>query len=227
MHPTTILRALACALLGLSATAAIAAQAAAEPSGVLSCESGRTERDALKRTPAKVKRPAKHVLVVVTAKGPQRFVDKPPYDEPLSGVSWQYCGYDNQAKAHLIGKIDEDIFTGVLLFDETGATLPAGETVWFAPNRQAFLAAVQPNGLDGQNWSVAGIDGKPIWQGYAGMPGKERGQFLSQFTAPQWSARGELRTAYACAGPSGKEGVARLIRSADGKWGWHVPKNAC
>jgi hypothetical protein len=216
-------RALLCALLGLCAGAAFAADSA----GVLSCEDdGRTERTALRRTPDKVKRPATHLLLVVTAKGPHRFTDKPPYDEPLAGVKWRYCGYDAQAQAHLIGKDDEGTFTGVLLLDDSGAALPAGKRVVFAPNRQAFLASEQPDGLDGENWSVAGIDGKTIWKGYAGMPAKAPGEFLSQFTAPYWTARGELRTRYTCAGPHALEGDARLIRSADGQWRWHT-QGAC
>lgn len=110
----------------------------------------------------------KGVLEVVTERGPRRFVDAP-------GARWRYCGYDAQAKAHLIGKDDDSTGAGELLLQETGAQLHAGHTVVFAPDRKAFLAIEQEGGEDGEHWTVPGTDGKPIWSGYAGVVAKVDG----------------------------------------------------
>jgi hypothetical protein len=70
----------------------------------------------LREAPKGVRRVSKHVLEVISKKGRQRFVDKPPHDEgEMGGVHWRYCGYDVNAKAHLIEMIDESSCSGDLL----------------------------------------------------------------------------------------------------------------
>lgn len=52
--------------------------------------------------PHGAKRPAKHRLQVGWSGDTKLFNDKPPYNEPLDGVWWAYCGYSPTLKLHLI-----------------------------------------------------------------------------------------------------------------------------
>jgi hypothetical protein len=163
---------------------------------------------------------SEHVLEITSQKGPRRFVDKPPYDE-LGGTLWRYCGYDALAKVHLIEVSDETAYSGDLLWDETGRLQRAGHTVLFSPNRQAFLAIEQEDGVDGENWTVYANSGKSIWKGYAGMVAKVRGieSVISTFEHPQWTHQGELTANFVCTS-SKTNGVVTLVRSSSGKWSW-------
>jgi hypothetical protein len=187
---------------------------------VLSCENQKVESIALKQAPKGARRVSEHVLEVTSQKGPQRFVDKPPYDE-LGGARWRYCGYDALAKVHLIEVNDESAYSGDLLWEETGKLLRAGHTVLFSPNRQAFLSIEQEDGMDGERWTVYDIRGKPIWKGYAGTVAKVDGvdSVVSTFAHPQWTQKGELTARFACTS-SKTNGVVTLARSPSGSWSW-------
>jgi hypothetical protein len=191
-------RALAGALFALVNTAVLAKDA--RP--VLSCENQKMEQATLKQAPMGARRLGTHVLEVTSKKELQRFVDKPPHDEGrMSGVHWRYCGYDAQAKAHLIEKMDEGLYSGDLLMDETGKLMRAGHTVVFGPNREEFLAVEQDGGVDGENWAVYETTGKTMWKGYAGTISKVDGIYtvVSTFERPQWTKQGELTANFVCA----------------------------
>jgi hypothetical protein len=208
------------ALIGVLFTSVSLTALAAESQSVLSCENQKVESIALKQAPKGARRVSEHVLEVTSQKGPRRFVDKPPYDE-IGGVRWRYCGYDALAKVHLIELNDESGYSGDLLWDETGKLVRAGHTVLFSPTRSTFLAIEQEDGVDGENWTVYGITGKPIWKGYAGTVAKLGGvdSVVSTFADPHWTRQGELTARFVCAS-SKTNGVVTLAQSPSGNWSW-------
>jgi hypothetical protein len=218
MSSTVLTRALVCALLVFVRATVLAEDS--QP--VLSCETQKVERAALRKAPSGARRMGTHVLEVISKKGPQRFIDKPPHDEGgMSGVHWRYCGYDAQAKAHLIEMTDEGLFSGDLLLEETGKLVRAGHTVVFAPNGKEFLAVEQEDGVDGENWTVYDTTGKTMWKGYAGTTAKVNGidTVVSTFERPQWTNQGELTAHFVCAS-SKVHGVVTLTRSPSGNRSW-------
>jgi hypothetical protein len=218
MSSTVLKHALACASFAF----VIPAVGAKESHGILSCETQKVERAALKQAPKAVRRVSKHVLEVTTTKGPQRFVDKPPHDEvEMAGVHWRYCGYHAHAKAHLIEMIDESSYSGDLLLEETGQLMDAGHTVLFSPNKKEFLAIKQDAGVDGENWAVQDMTGQTIWTGYAGTVANVDGveMVVSTFERPQWTTQGELTARFVCAS-SKAQGTVTLVRSPSSGWGW-------
>src|SRR5690242_11699985 len=64
--------------------------------------------------PHAAKRLSQHRLQVGWASGSHIFEDKPPYDDP-SNLRWAYCGYSPALNVHLLLKVEDDLFTGVLL----------------------------------------------------------------------------------------------------------------
>ena len=210
------------ALVAVSICAVAMSGLAAESPSVFSCASERVERVALRQAPGKAQRVNKHVLEVVSQKGVRRFIDKPPYDEgERAGVRWRYCGYDARVKAHLIELLDESVYSGYLLWDETGKRMRAGHTVLFAPTGTAFLAIEQEDGVDGENWTVHDATGKAIWKGYAGTVAKIAGidNVISTFDRPRWTRQGALTARFVCAS-SKMTGVVTLMRAASGDWHW-------
>jgi hypothetical protein len=218
MSSTVLKHALVCASFAF----VIPAVGAKESQGILSCETQKVERAALKQAPKTIRRVSKHVLEVTTTKGPQRFVDEPPHDEvEISGVHWRYCGFDAHAKAHLIEMIDESSYSGDLLLEETGQRVRAGHTVLFSPTMKEFLAIEQEAGVDGENWTVQDLTGKTIWKGYAGTLTKVDGvdMVVSTFEHPGWTKQGELTARFVCASAK-PSGVVTLARAPSGNWSW-------
>ncbi|MGJ7918781.1 hypothetical protein ACI48D_25340 [Massilia sp. LXY-6] len=216
MSSTVISRALVCATLALASTAVLCR----ESQSTLSCETAKVERTALGQAPKGARRVEKHVLEVITAKGAKRFVDKPPYEE-MGGLRWRYCGYAPQAKAHLIERMDEDFYSGDLLFDDTGRLMHAGHTVLFSPDEKEFLAIEQEDGVDGENWTVYDAAGKAKWKGYAGTTAKVDGidSVISTFDHPQWNNQSKLTARFVCTS-SKTHGVVTLSRSPSGNLSW-------
>lgn len=210
------------AFIWVSLTLLGAPALAQEPQHVLSCETAKAEDIAFKQAPMGARRVGTHVLEVVSRRGPQRFVDKPPHDEGgMSGVHWRYCGYASQAKAHLIEMTNEGLFSGKLLLDETGKQVRAGHTVFFSPTGKAFLAVEQESGMDGEEWTVYDAAGNKLWEGYAGTTAKIDGidTVVSTFERPTWTKQGGLTAHFLCAASSNR-GIVRLVRSSSGDWRW-------
>jgi hypothetical protein len=219
MSFTVLSRVLVCASFALISTAVLAKDL--QPA--LSCEAAKVEKAALAQAPSGARRVETHVLEVATKNGRKRFVDKPPHNEGgMSGEHWRYCGYDAQAKAHLIEKTDTGLFSGDLLLEQTGKVLRAGHTVLFSPNGKEFLAIEQEDGVDGANWAIYDTHGKPMWRGYAGTISKMGGieAVVSTFEHPKWTAKGNLTARFVCA-TSNIHGVVTLTRSPSGDWRWH------
>lgn len=219
MSSTVPSRLLVRAVLVLACTAGTAQ--AADVQHALACgQTTNAERGALKQAPYGARRAAPHVLELISQHGSRQFVDKPPYDE-LGGEHWRYCAFDRRANTHLIEHVEGDLFSGILLFDDTGKTLKAGHTVLFSPSRQAFLAIEQQSGMDGESWTLYDLSGKIMWQGYAGIIGKVDGveMVAASFDRPRWNAKGEL-TARAECSASGAKGSVILHPSEPGSAAW-------
>ena len=186
----------------------------------LACNPNADEKTAMKQAPGGAKRTSEHLMEVRTSSGTRRFVDQPPHDG-ISGLHWLYCGYHPLTKTHLIHKQHEALFSGQLLFEDSGKILNAGHTVLFSNDGKKYLAIEQLSGMDGENWSVFDSDGKKVWRGYAGTSRKERGisTTVSQFEQPRWDAQGELTARYVCMEPVKGKGTVVLVESGK-TWGW-------
>jgi hypothetical protein len=169
-----------------------------------------------------------HALVVNYKLGAKRFVDKPPYDEELSGLHWHYCGYIPAVKAHLVEMDQDDLFSGKLLLNDTGLLLDAGHTVYPSPDGRLFLAIRQEDGMDGELWLVSDLSGRKLWSGYAGtmvmvkLPGSTGAPYEgveSTYEDPHWSAQGVLQARVVCHNSRGTKGTVTLTQAAN-SWRW-------
>jgi hypothetical protein len=191
------------------------------------------ERAALSRAPTGTSRPLPHRLTVAWKGGIRVFVDQPPHDEGLSGVHYLYCGYEPTLGFHLIHKQDRSVFTGVLLNDTTGQVLSAGERVIFSGDRRQYFAAIQPDGLDGQEWHVRSRDGVLIWKGRSAVAekGPKYDYVIANLDKVHWNGAGQLQATLTCEGGRGKSvtGSVTLTRTDKG-WAWlpeiHCPRTS-
>jgi hypothetical protein len=213
---------IACLMLCAASAVAMAA-----PEQV-SCDDYMNDAAAVKTAPHGAPRSSPHLLTVNYQGGVKRFQDQPPYQEAFAGAHWYYCGYAPALRAHLIGKNEDDLFSGVLLLDDTGQLVDAGQRVYPSPDGKWFLAERQQSGEDGSRWLVAERSGKPRWDGYAGVltnriekPGSEPvGYVTASFEDPYWDGS-VLRAKVACSDPPEANGVASLV-SVGGKWQWQT-----
>jgi hypothetical protein len=153
------------------------------------------ETQRMHASPHEVKRVGKHQIDVAWSSGKRTFRDKPPYDDPLAGVWWAYCGYNPVLKMHLLYKAAGDNFTGMLMDDVTGKLLPGGEKVLFSPDRKQFLAYEQPDGQDGQTLKLYDHSGNLVWQGYNGILSPDRKTVVAEFTDISWHGSRLVATA--------------------------------
>jgi hypothetical protein len=187
----------------------------------------------LRQAPFGVKRISKHHLKVNWAKGNLDFIDKPPYDEPLDGTAYFYCGYNSIVGMHLIHKSEDSIFTGVLVDDTTGKITPAGQYVSFSKDKNKYFATVQPDGLDGEEWYVYAKDGKLIWKGLSGITQKnlkyDYEYFVVELSNPRWNLNGELEATGICASErdnAKKKETIVTLKLTEKNWEW-LPKISC
>lgn len=195
---------------------------------VLSCSNqDYDERAMLRESAGMAARTGKHTFVVKYSGGTKLFVDKPPHAE-LSGTHWHYCGYNKQSKMSLIGKQTEGLFSGVILFQETGATIHAGHTVLISPDKKYILAVEQEDGMDGELWSLLDFSGKRLWRGYAGITKTmtSKGHTYDSIYAEYENPRRENGFAADFVCPDGpKKGVVTL-KQAGKQWKW-LPEYTC
>ncbi len=163
---------------------------------------------------------AGHALLVHWSHGVRRFSDRPPYDASLDGLHWTYCGFSHELSMHLIGEQNGGLFTGVLLDDKTGSVLPAGEDVWFSPNRLYYLASEQPDGQDGPTLSVHAIDGRSVWKGYGGILEPNGVGVLADFVRAGWNDQNQVTMEVSL--PDGRRRTVTLTRVGN-SWQW-LPK---
>jgi hypothetical protein len=226
----TLLRLAAPVLFALSATAQTTGELA------LTCANPTTEPTRLDRLvePATVEESARlqyaahgtrrlttHELQVVWANGQRLFKDEPPFDEPMAGIFWVYCGYSSPLKLHLVGKNDANnsfIVTGDLVDDNNGSVLPGGEAILFSPNRKLYLAYEQPYGQDGETLKLYSREGHLLWQGYNGFLSPDGKIVLGEFEHLHWDSRSRL---VAEIKPVGKQRMTViLVHRGSTKWEW-------
>lgn len=191
----------------------------------LSCESAGDDHSRIsKLAPDIVSRVNEHQLKIVTKSGTVLLVDKPPYNEPLSGVRYQFC--DRRAGFLLVLMRDETQFTGQLINEETGAVTDAGEYVLMSSDRRAYFATEQPDGLDGQEWSIHAVGGKRSWSGYSffsqrGNPNRP----YAYLENPAWLPSGEFTATASCASNIEIKWTVKLVKNR-GEWSWQ-PQRKC
>lgn len=210
-------------MLGLSGCLNLAHGAGAH----LACTSAADEDAAeAKRIAARaqgvVRREGKHVLSVRTAQGVLRFADKPPHDEPLSGDHYRFC--DRRDGFILLQRSVESDGTGVLIDEATGRKTEGGEEVLFSNDRRAYFATMQPDGLDGQRWTIRAVDGTPSWSGYSFIE-KRKGEFDATLDTPAWTDTGEFTAMAQCLGNDKLRWKVKLTK-VGGQWQWQ-PKRTC
>lgn len=194
----------------------------------LNCKE-KPEHDLFKQAPHGAKRSSKHVLEIKYSAGVRKFIDKPPYDQFVEGLSWEYCGYNENVKAHLILRRDEAWYSGSLLFEESGKVTKAGSTVVFSPNKLNFLAIQQWAGADGQDWNLFDTAGHKLWNGFStiDVPRKPTDTYTWEaVTIDNPSLSDDLQiSAHMSCWQSKKEGRITL-KKVGGKWEW-LPKIEC
>lgn len=184
----------------------------------------REEATRLQAAPHGAKRIGKHRLEVAWGGGKQIFEDKPPYNEPLDGIKWVYCGYDAKRGLHLILKQDQSVFTGALLDDGTGALLPGGQAVSFSSDEKYYLAYEQPDGQDGKTIKLYERTGTLVWKGYDGLLSDDEKSVVAEFQNMRWDSQNRLQADAVLDG--GKTVTVTLTLSKDGKreWSPHIGK---
>jgi len=198
--------------------------------GQVECGDYMNDAAAVSTAPHGATRSSPLLLTVNYQGGTKRFADQPPYQEAFAGVHWYYCGYVPALRAHLIGKNENSLFSGVLLLDDTGQLIDAGQRVYPSPDGTWFLAERQESGEDGSRWRVADRSGKTRWDGYAGIlsqktetPGSAPVDYVTaSFESPQWTG-GILQARLVCGDPQAN-GVASFVL-ADGKWRWQTDRD--
>jgi hypothetical protein len=191
---------------------------------MLSCNSSLKEQALIRsRAPEVASRKGKHELKIVTAKGILTFTDKPPHDEPLSGVHHYFC--DRKEGFILLRVEDESLFTGKLINEQTGVVTDAGQDVLFSADRRAYFATEQPDGLDGETWNIYAIDGRRSWSGYSFIPKSNEPLRLSAYLEnAKWLPNGEFSATASCGPDSGKKWTVKLVKDK-GYWDWKPKKN--
>jgi len=181
------------------------------------------ETERLKQAPHGAKRLGAHMIEVGWAGGKRVLKDKPPYDEPLDGVRWTYCGYNAELKLHMLLKEDEALFTGALVDDVTGALLPGGQKVLFSKNAEYYLAYEQPDGQDGETIKLYRRNGTLLWEGYNGFLSSD-GIVLTNFENMHWDDHD--RPQAIARREDGKTQTVTLTQGVAGKWDWlpHISK---
>jgi hypothetical protein len=183
------------------------------------CDIGDPHQEArlLRATNGMAYRHSLHELKLTVAGKELLFKDAPPYDEPLDGVSYTYCG--RKEGYSLVADRNGDLFTGKLIDERTGRVLPAGQEVLFSPDRRAYLASEQLDGMDGPMWTVYSIEGKVSWKGPSFVERAHSHENPVALDTPAWTATGELVAKAECGDTSQ---LAKLVKSG-GKWIWRLP----
>jgi len=168
-----------------------------------------------------VKRRSAHALDISVAGKVKKFIDRPPHDEPFSGVHYYFC--DRKAGFILLFKTDESVFSGTLINEHTGAITPGGEQVILSPDRRAYFVSEQPDGLDGEQWKIYFVDGKLSWSGFSFISNHDHAH--AYLEKPMWGLNGEFMAEAMCTQKPEKRWTVKLVNK-DGRWEWS-PKKKC
>lgn len=176
-----------------------------------------SEAKAFKTAPKGAKRLSDHVFVVQYESGYRRFADHRPYRDGLDGFHWTYCGYVPALHAHLIGMMDDDLFSGKLFLDRSGRLLDAGDTVHASPDGKRFLAASHRNGEVNDHWMISDLSGRRLWTGSFGV--STGGDAPVLYGDPRWIGNDTIRVPADCNDSSRKTGEGALVHEG-GTWRW-------
>lgn len=171
-----------------------------------------------------VKRQSTHLLQVTLAGATRKFADKPPYDEALEGVRYAFC--ERKDGFILIAHEDGGDFKGKLIDEASGKVTEAGTSVLFSPDRRAYLAKSQSDGLDATSLAIVALDGRRSWQGVDTLPHPTRkGEMTATLADLRWEANGELSAQATCLAGKAAPWRVKLIKSGSA-WDWQ-PKRKC
>lgn len=192
------------------------------------------EAKVLRQAPQGAKRTGRHHLRIKWTAGFREFADKAPYgDEFLEGTAYYYCGYNKTANIHLIHEQIDGLFTGILVDNASGKILPGGEKVSFSSDLSKYLAQVQPDGLDGEEWYVYQRNGQLVWKGLSGIsehhPKLNYDYFIVELSAPKWNGQGELEATGICASErekAKKKETTVTLKRVGRSWKW-LPELLC
>lgn len=193
----------------------------------LTCKTQIDDRSLISRlAPNIASRIDPHHLKIRTSKGDVSFVDIPPHDEPLSGVHYHFC--DRRGGFVLVVMEDEALFTGRLINEGTGKVTGAGQEVLLSEDRRAYFATEQPDGLDGEEWSIYAIGGNRSWKGYSFIAQQGNPQKIYAYLdQPQWLTNGEFSARASCASNVDVKWSVKLVKDKDlGEWLWR-PQKKC
>lgn len=197
----------------------------------LSCDGGSSaerEPDLIRKlAPDIAARSAPHVLQIKTKSKTLTFTDKPPYDEQLDGLRYYFCDRkDGLVLVKVDNNLDRNVFTGVLINEDSGKITQAGQDVIFSPDKRAYFATEQPDGLDGSVWKIYSADGKLSWSGYSFIPEAANDNLIYAFLDNQrWTGTGEFIAEASCLHDTNVKWGVKLTK-INGKWNWH-PKKKC
>lgn len=217
------MRANSCVFLLLLAVSALASAQT-----VLRCrapyDAAKEAAEIRRLAPESVQRTAPHVLRVTTAARALVLKDVPPYDEPLSGQHYYFC---SRGAGYLHFRFEDDsLFTGVLVNEQSGVLMPAGQEVIFSPDLRAYFATEQPEGLDGEVWKIRAADGRPSWSGYSFITRQDRPDTIyATLDQPAWTPSGELTARATCIDGNWTRWQVKLLKIA-GDWQWR-PLRRC
>lgn len=178
----------------------------------------KTEGKVLRRNPRRATRTNKRQVEIAWDNGKQIFTDEPPYDEPLSGVRWFYCGYDPKLGLHLISKSDNSRFTGVLLNNRTGTLIPGGFRVLFSPDQNYYLTFEMQDGDVTELLKLYRKNGELLWSGHNGLTAEDS-SLLATFRNLHWTTSNRVEAIVVPAGGA-KRFVMTLALRDNGKWYW-------
>ncbi len=222
MINTRLVSLLGVVVAALGASAVPSRGVAAESAGP-SCEkasdSAAVESALLKAAPG-AHRIGKHAIEIKLDNGVKRFTDTGP-TKTNDGTHWTYCGYDKVNDLHLIGRNDDQTFTGVVLLQKTGKSFVIGQSILVSPDGTKIFGSEQEDGEYGENWTILGLDGTKVWGGYGGMlkPGDKTGGILAIFEKPSWDADGNLTAKVNCNDDDADHGSVTL-KNVNGAWSW-------
>lgn len=172
------------------------------------------EQKLMNQTHGLASRPSEHVLQLHVAGKTLSFRDQP--GDGLDNIAYFFCAsHDGYT---LIQWNDSNWFTGQLIDERTGNILPGGSSVLFSPDRRAYFAEHQEDGMEGQVWTIYWADGRRAWQddNYFPLDAHRHPDAYVQLEDPAWTANGELTAKSSGAAPGP---LAKLIK-VNGKWSW-------
>lgn len=171
-----------------------------------------------------VSRPSADVLRVTVLGTALTFRDEAPDDDEMRFVRYRFC--DRKDGFILIGHSSFDVATGKLINEATGKVTPAGYRVVLSPDRRAYFAAEQPDGLDGNVWLIHALDGRQSWSGFNYIPhAQDTGRMTAYLADAAWEPDGRFSAQAQCVFQRTTEWKVTLTNHG-GKWDWR-PKRAC